>query len=664
MNFLEKQENMAETAQVMKQRNLEKLKYLKEVAAHINEHEPAEKARIMEKAEEAMAGMLIIPGSEGKTIFVGNPPAWKSNPTKEKDIEAVYVISRMEHWTYLLKAYLLTKEEKYAKKVVDELMDWLAVCPYSGIPEGGIPEIREVYYSIENEYAPWRSLEVGMRMFMGWMDVPVYLADYDYFTPEKLMSYIEMLYCHQEVLVKVSPRLYPDADHNHYLMEMLGLLYITCDYPEIKGAMELRKFAMDELVRCAKRQLTDEGGQIEGCPHYHNECMLFFTLAVLKAKQVGLEFPSVYISRVEKALEYSLHSLRCNGKSVPWGDSDATETPIRSAVYGCMALKNSFLLNGMKAVFGTQKIVDCAIIYSWEMDELKDLDVYRAEKEEVELNLMNFQKDLNQVMFRTGWNKESASMFFACRTPIENVHQHIDPNAFDFCGYGQNLLVDPGRYTYNDIPERYTYKSAKSHNTVVINGKEPFEYIATWEYGEQKNGIIEHCSEEDSYFYVRGMHENYEPIIHSRHLFMLKNEETPYVFIVDELENCENGDEIMMNYHMDTTNANVVGKYCKANYQEGQAYLQIHTLGNFEAEVEKAHLSEIMDIERESRIARFKTNITNDEREMFLTVLLPMKEDKEVDIKMERNMVTNSFEIVIDDKNYIITKENKDMILG
>ena len=63
------------------------------------------------------------------------------------------------------------------------------------------------------------------------------------------------------------PRLFPEADHNHYLMENLGLLEIASLFPEFADAGMWKAHAVREIERCAARQLTPDGGQVEGCPH-------------------------------------------------------------------------------------------------------------------------------------------------------------------------------------------------------------------------------------------------------------------------------------------------------------------------------------------------------------------------------------------------------------
>ena len=81
-------------------------------ASYINRHIPDLKIKIIREADLALDGMMILPGSGGMPVFVGNPPMWKENPTPQKDREAVFVLNRMGHWKTLPRLYARTHTER------------------------------------------------------------------------------------------------------------------------------------------------------------------------------------------------------------------------------------------------------------------------------------------------------------------------------------------------------------------------------------------------------------------------------------------------------------------------------------------------------------------------------------------------------------------------
>ena len=117
----------------------------------------------------------------------------------------------------------------------------------------------------------------------------------------------------------------------------LGLLTVSVLFPEFARASAWHTEAMEQLERAARVQLTDDGGQVEGCPHYHNVCIHYFYRAQLVAASVGAGFSDVYEARVRQGLTYSLYGFRPSGTGVPWGDSDADLRAVTAALNGGLA---------------------------------------------------------------------------------------------------------------------------------------------------------------------------------------------------------------------------------------------------------------------------------------------------------------------------------------
>jgi uncharacterized heparinase superfamily protein len=56
---------------------------------------------------------------------------------------------------------------------------------------------------------------------------------------------------------------------------------------------------------------------------------------------------------------------------------------------------------------------------------------------------------------------------------IESCHAHHDLGSFELHAQGYPVVVDPGRATYQPARGGHTWRSARSHNTVVVDGQEP-----------------------------------------------------------------------------------------------------------------------------------------------------------------------------------------------
>jgi hypothetical protein len=123
-----------------------------------------------------------------------------------------------------------------------ELRDWIASCPRPPLNDGF-----DVFYGV----VPWRTLETGIRMYESWSDVLEHLLGTDLLPPELLADYAVSCYEHGEVLAEICPKQWPEAHSNQYVMDNLGLLALSCTFPQLRQSRAWQEQAMRELERCA-----------------------------------------------------------------------------------------------------------------------------------------------------------------------------------------------------------------------------------------------------------------------------------------------------------------------------------------------------------------------------------------------------------------------------
>jgi hypothetical protein len=531
----------------------------------------------------------------------------------------MWVLNRMEHWLTLLQAYLMKVEanyDGYAEKVSAELLNWIDQCPRPAI-SGNMAEMRRNFDSP----TPWRSLEAGIRMFKTWPAVIAYLVSSgNHFTPELLERLAISVYEHTEVLRSVSPRFYPNADHNHYLMEMLGLYAAMVQFPEFKVGAVWKDFAKGELVRCVEKQITEGGGQIEGCPHYHNETLYYFYLAQMIAVSDADSFPNNYMARLGNAINYTIHTLRPTGLNVPWGDSDASMFPVRTGVYEYYATNHLRCLNALKTLLGKSGTMQEALSYIWDTRNINDF-IGKLEQDPagIDLEPCNYQKQLKQVMFRTDWTGNASSVFFACRTPVYNTHQHIDPMGFDFTALGKVLFVDPGRYTYSEQALRKFFKSAASHNTITVDNKEPWNYISSWEYGPQKNGDIIYFNNNKAIYIVEARQDNFDPYIHNRLLALI---DSKILLVLDRVAKLGINSTVQLYYHRDTVDLGI-GENNTIIDNSPDVRAAIAFTQGLRVSLLSGYVSELMDHKHNSQIIRLDDNRQLAPYRFYGTVIVP-----------------------------------------
>ena len=104
-----------------------------ERGAVIKEQFPQLAEHTIKLADQALEGLLVLPGTGPELYFVGNPPKWEFNPVN--DNEYTFHLNRMHHLKTMAEAYSLTGNLTYAKKAVEELNDWILTIPCPGLTD-------------------------------------------------------------------------------------------------------------------------------------------------------------------------------------------------------------------------------------------------------------------------------------------------------------------------------------------------------------------------------------------------------------------------------------------------------------------------------------------------------------------------------------------------
>lgn len=596
-----------------------------EKGQYIKEQFPEMAADTIRMADEALAGMLVLPGTGPALHFVGNPPLWKENPPN--DNEYTFHLNRMHHWKTLSEAYSLTGDLRYAQKVTEELCDWIKEnpCPPLQNPDGSYRP------GAFDGLTIWRALEVGIRGYRTWPIVLELLIDSGFITEALLEVLIPCVWLHCRVLYEISPLLWPLADHNHYLMENLGLLSFSCLFPELSGSGQFLAHAQKELGRCMEAQCTPCGGQIEGCPSYHNGCVFWFSLRLVLAKKYGLSVPLEYTEQLKGMFRHAVHATRACGGNFPWGDSHIAdkETMTLAAVSCYMAFGKREYLGVARHFYPTETLLHDLRDNLWRLQDLyalrDDLSWAKENPTPPDFGTFAWQRDLSQVFMRSDWSRDALSVMTACRTPVQNLHAHMDAGGFDFTAFGEPLCSDPGIYTYRDCPERHQFKGTLWHNCLSIDHKDMWEYIASWKYGPQQAGCILCAEEKDGLSYAISRHHNYRPAVATRLLALV---ESRYLLLVDCVESAAPDSLIEIGFHLDRVELSPISGSAVSTCKKGAANLLLLSDGGEDSiAIEEARISPINDVAHPSRIVRYQKRLPEGGDYLQATLLLPFGAD-------------------------------------
>lgn len=524
---------------------------------------------LLSLAEEVMNGMLVLNGTGPKPVFVGIPPRWEENPCGVGGY--TWTMSRLRYMIALCKAFLLTGQRRYLRKVEYDLNDW-----FDNVPPPPVPtdlESANYYHCVHN----WRMLELGFRMVYTFPILLTVLEEYA--SDRNLVARIyDSIAQHAERISADSHLLWPGRDHNHYTQEINGLLSAASMLPDDPRTQGWIDQAMDGLEHACACQLTEDGSQTEGSAEYHAAVVIDFCYSIHFASKCGRTFSPAFVSRVKKGLDFAIHIVGPDGNMLPFGDSDPMiYTPCDAAMLGWLLFHDETHLATLRQFMDTQFIVkQLSDRFPWGFPGISALlELLAADLPENSplLPTVSVQRQMNQYVVRAGWDRDAACMFFSSDSPIHpgSNHAHMDQLGIIFGAYGKILLQDPGRYTYKDCEDRHLYKSSQVHNVPTVNGEDGFEYISTFAYGPQKEGAITAVMDTDRIHGAYGYHNNYAPVKISRTAALIDGK---ILLIADTYENIK-GKNMKVFFHFNSTNVSVDGNTFETH--DNGANIRIHS---------------------------------------------------------------------------------------
>lgn len=583
---------------------------------------------LIKHAEEAMNGMLVLNGTGPEPVFVGIPPRWEDNPCGVGGY--TWTMSRLTYMVTLCKAYLLTKEQRYLDKVEADLANWFETVPAPPIPHDY--ESACYYHGIHN----WRMLELGYRMVYTF---PILLSVIRTFgSSKKLVDRICLSIAeHAERISAGSHLLWPGQDHNHYTEEINGLLSAASMLPDDPRTPAWIEQAMDGLEHACASQITEDGSQTEGSGEYHSAVTINFCHSIFLAKKCGRIFSSDFVSRVKKAIDFSIHTLGPDGNMLPFGDSDALlYTPVDAAILSYL------LFNDTKQLVTLRQFIDVKFIFQqlserfpWGFPGIPQLyDTLKAPIPPADCELLptiTYQRQMDQYIIRSDWSKNAACLFFSSNSPIHpgSNHAHMDQLGIIYGAYGKILLQDPGRYTYKDCEDRHLYKSSQVHSVPTVDGRDAFAYLGTFAYGPQEDGSLTAIMNSERITGAYGYHNNYHPVTISRSAALLDKK---LLLIADTFQNIR-GQGMKVFFHFNS--AKVEREGTSFVTRDPGTNLRIHSNlpeGEIQTEILDGRLSDVFYHDYPSRRGVYSRIASGDTETLFF-VCVPFRDAAQDNLK-------------------------------
>ena len=416
---------------------------------------------------------------------------WLTNPSSDQ--EWLILLHKFYYAVGLGMAYHETHEPHYAEKWVELTSSWLGTVPHDFLPS-----------------------DVAGRRIQNWIFAHYYFVGAGQpscVTPDFYLCFLQSLHDQISHL-----RDHVTPARNHRTLELCAIFLAAVVFPEFAESAAWLSWSKDELVKNIQSDLQPDGVHCEQSTDYHHLVLKNYLWVKKLAILNQVRMPEAFDSLVQKALEFSLYCHRPDGMIPALSDGDSR----------CFL---DLLQQGYE-LYGGEDLLYVAS---------------RGKKGEPPSMRSKGFPHSGYSILRSGWGGQGEAyqderyLIFDCGPLGAGNHGHFDLLSFEAYAYGTPLIVDPGRYTYDEsgpVNWRVRFRSTAYHNTVLVDGRNQTRY--EWRNnrfkisGPEPEREIKAFVHEPGLDYLYGVARSHEyPVVHERKVLFINGE---YWVIIDLLE--------------------------------------------------------------------------------------------------------------------------------
>jgi hypothetical protein len=243
---------------------------------------------------------------------------------------------------------------------------------------------------------------------------------------------------------------------NHRTLELYALFLVPLALPEADPDGGLLELAIGGLHENLLAEVLEDGVHCECSTHYHFIVLRSFLGVRENARRFGLRLPDGFDERLELACEFALHCRRPDGGIPALSDSDTGSYAELLELAASLLERPDLLYAATAGERGTSP----------------------------RRRNVSFPAGGYHVQ-RSGWGAGETAyaherfLILDCGPLGEGGHGHYDLLSIEVAAGGRPLLLDPGRFTYSEVPPpnwRRWFKGTAAHNTVTVDGLDQTPY--------------------------------------------------------------------------------------------------------------------------------------------------------------------------------------------
>lgn len=385
------------------------------------------------------------------------------------DVKRPWELSRFQHLHALGQACVLTGRAKYRDEFVDQIDDWIQNNP--------------VGFGVN-----WAcTMDAAIRA-ANWLVCAEYFLAGGGLEERFLRRFYASLREHGRFIRSHLER-GGEGTTNHYLADVVGLLFIAVYCPFFRESRRWRRFCLRELVREMKGQVYADGCHFEASTCYHRLALelFFFATWLIAADEAGLDGDDFvgpaqrvlgrdYVAGLHAMFAAVVHLLKPNGRMPQIGDNDSG----RFLPFGVHETLDMRYLPALGAVFFREpqfKVNEYGLVEdvlwlfgrrgcaAWDGLEGRSVQTIPG-KAFPDAGWYVIRRHLDYCLVSCGPNGGHG----------RGGHAHNDKLSIELVLDGRDVIVDPGTYVYTSDPDqRNRFRATGSHNTVAVDRCEQAE---------------------------------------------------------------------------------------------------------------------------------------------------------------------------------------------
>lgn len=384
----------------------------------------ARQTKIINAADSVIHDIYTFQNVAGKVPRLADGHLKWAHNGPEDDIEWAWALNRHYPVNELLTAYSESGKAEYAEYIDSFIKDWIIQSwPYPGV---------------KSMTQMWRGLEVSFRVKM-WAQVFYRFMNTDYISPATRLLILSSLPDHAHYARNFH------AQGNWLTMEISGLATVASNWPEFRESKAWMDYSIETMVASMKEQIYPDGVQTELTSSYHFVALSNFMLFADICKKNNIPLPEYYTKTLEAMYNFLAMTMRPDGFGLLNNDADLMNNRNRLLEAAEKYQRDDWKYIASNGAAGTLPKEGPSFIFRWP----------------------------GQLISRSGYDTDAQWSFFDIG-PWGSGHQHNDKLHLSVAAYGQDLLVDGGRFAYKGEVAKKFRKYATgsaSHNLIMVDGK-------------------------------------------------------------------------------------------------------------------------------------------------------------------------------------------------